>query len=131
MTPEQEGTMIDFQLKQLERAYNAKTATACYYALRDITQEINVIMQHLYSSDIKTPKDIEKALADFPREDAQIIRRLLDTHARNLKALAERLPGSGYPAEWSESMKDLYDHKLAKQYKAEHETILGRYLEYL
>lgn len=123
--------MIDFQLKQLERAYNAETATACYYALRDITQEINVVMRCLYLSDIKTLKDVEKALADFPREDAQIIRRLLDTHARNLKLLAERLPGSGYPAEWSESMKDLYDHKLAKQYKAEHETILGRYLEYL
>lgn len=119
--------MINYEVKKLERKFDAKTATACFYALRDITQEINAVMQELAKNGLNKAK-IQAALKTMPEEDARIIRKLLDTHGKNLQGLAEMLPESGYPGEWTEDMKDFYHNKLARQYRTGHKTILSRYI---
>ena len=87
---------IDMKQEIIKRNLKGEVVQACYYALADISQEINAVLQTLTATGNKSENDIKKYARKMSPEDLKFIRKLLDTHSKNLSALAELLPDSGF-----------------------------------
>lgn len=118
---------IDMKQEIIKRNLKGEVVQACYYALSDISQEINAVLQVLTATGNGSIKDIEKYARKMSDEDLKIIRKLLDTHSKNLATLAELLPDSGFPLEWSDDDVNAYN-KLAETYKNQNKTIVSCYI---
>ena len=119
---------IDMKQEIIKRNLKGEVVQACYYALADISQEINAVLQTLTATGNKSENDIKKYARKMSPEDLKFIRKLLDTHSKNLSALAELLPDSGFPTEWTDDDIDLYNQS-SGIYENEHKTIVSGYID--
>lgn len=119
---------IDMKQEIIKRNLKGEVVQACYYALADISQEINAVLQTLTATGNKSENDIKKYARKMSPEDLKFIRKLLDTHSKNLSALAELLPDSGFPTEWTGDDIDLYNQS-SGIYENEHKTIVSGYID--
>lgn len=120
--------VIDMKQEIIRRNLKGEVVQACYYALADISQEINAVVQTLARVNNGSVQDTKKYVRKMSPEDLKIIRKLLDTHSKNLAALAQILPDSGFPTEWTVDDLDTFNQS-SKTYQASHRTIIHGYMD--
>lgn len=118
----------DMKQEIIRRNLKGEVVQACYYALADISQEINAVVQTLARVNNGSGQETKKYVRKMSPEDLKIIRKLLDTHSKNLAALAQILPDSGFPTEWTVDDLDTFNQS-SKTYQTNHKTIVSGYMD--